>query len=170
MSNYKDFPKIFIGSSDYSTLVLAMPGRDSLITELNFGEDGAYYAYLTPTMAEIGGHYNLVAKGAGWLKIYDDEGLVFYARAKTIDIYRAGEYGCIISLGENAEVLRTFNGTTDNAFYNRKLTERESVTIKELVEKSGRSKSVIYKLAKELGRTPTLAEIENRPTGRPKKY
>ena len=44
------------------------------------------------------------------------------------------------------------------------------MTIKELAEKTNRSVAVIYKVAKRLGRMPTIEEILNRKNGRPKKY
>ena len=43
-------------------------------------------------------------------------------------------------------------------------------SIKDLVAITGKSKSVIYALAKKLGRLPTIEEVINRPNGRPKKY
>lgn len=43
-------------------------------------------------------------------------------------------------------------------------------SVAELIQKTGRSKSVIYKLAQRLGRLPTADEVLNRPNGRPKKY
>ncbi len=170
MSSYKDFSKIFIGASDYAVLVAAMPGREKLTRDLSFGADGGYYAYLVPKTAEIDEHYNLVDSGVDWLKIYDDNGLVFYAKAETIEIYRAGVYGCVIRLGDNADILLTANGVKDNEYHFERLIEPQGLSIKELMEKSGRGKSVIYKLAKELGRLPTLEELEGRPNGRPKKY
>jgi hypothetical protein len=45
-------------------------------------------------------------------------------------------------------------------------------SVKDLVEKTGRSKSWIYSLCKELGRLPTIEEVNERKNkvGRPKKY
>lgn len=40
----------------------------------------------------------------------------------------------------------------------------------ELASKTKRSKVVIYKLARKLGRVPTEEEILNRSVGRPRKY
>lgn len=40
----------------------------------------------------------------------------------------------------------------------------------DLVKITGRSKVVIYRLARKLGRLPTVEEVMNRKTGRPKKY
>lgn len=44
------------------------------------------------------------------------------------------------------------------------------MTIKELQEKTGRSRSHIYKKARELGRLPTIEELKEAYVGRPKKY
>lgn len=44
------------------------------------------------------------------------------------------------------------------------------MTIDELVEKTGKSKVTVYKVAKRLGRIPTVEEVMNRPVGRPRKY
>ena len=42
--------------------------------------------------------------------------------------------------------------------------------VNELVKVTGKSRAVIYKLAKKLGRLPTVTEVMNRKNGRPKKY
>lgn len=41
---------------------------------------------------------------------------------------------------------------------------------KELARITGRSTTVIYNLAKKLGRLPTAKEVLQRKNGRPKKY
>lgn len=43
--------------------------------------------------------------------------------------------------------------------------------VKDLVIASGKSMTIVYRLAKRLGRLPTVEELKaNRPAGRPKKY
>lgn len=42
--------------------------------------------------------------------------------------------------------------------------------VERLARLSGKSRTVIYKLAKRFGRMPTLEEIKNRKNGRPRKY
>lgn len=42
--------------------------------------------------------------------------------------------------------------------------------VEELARLTGKSRVVIYRLAKRLGRLPTIPEIKNRKNGRPKKY
>lgn len=44
------------------------------------------------------------------------------------------------------------------------------MTIDELAEVTGRSRVTIYKVARRLGRIPTIEEVLNRKNGRPKKY
>lgn len=48
----------------------------------------------------------------------------------------------------------------------------EKLTVKEIAEKTGLSRSWIYAVSKKLGRLPTIEEIETRKgnIGRPKKY
>lgn len=97
MKNYKDFPKVYIGSSDIASLTVRAGGD---VTALNFGEDGAYYAYIVTERAEIGEHYKkMFSTPSHWIAIYDDDEKVFTRRdkdAQRINIYRAGEFGCII--------------------------------------------------------------------------
>lgn len=95
MKNYKDYPKQFIGESDIASLTLRSPGR---LEFLNFGEDGDYRAYIVDENAKIGEHYELELEFSEWLTIYDDTELTFKARAEKINVYRAGDFGCIIQL------------------------------------------------------------------------
>jgi hypothetical protein len=100
MKNYKDFDKSFIGASDTATLILAgyQEGKGIVATTLDFGEDGIYKAYIVDDETEIGSHYTKVATFNSWLKIYDDDELTSRIKAKEINIYRAGDFGCIIQL------------------------------------------------------------------------
>jgi hypothetical protein len=100
MKNYKKCEKEDIGYSEIATLVLAgCRGEEGLKTEqLCFGADGAYYAYIADSETEIGEHYKKTATFNHWLKIYDDETLRYEVDAKEINIYRAGDFGCIIQI------------------------------------------------------------------------
>lgn len=51
-----------------------------------------------------------------------------------------------------------------------KMESEKKYTVEDLARITNRSKSAIYRLAKRLGRLPTIEEIENRKTGRPNKY
>lgn len=101
MKTYKDFEKKYIGGSDIAALILVgCRGEEGVKTEqLHFDEDGNYSAYIvTESDVEIGSHYTKVATYNHWLKIYDDDGLTYRVDAKEINIYRAGEFGCIIQI------------------------------------------------------------------------
>lgn len=100
MKNYKEFEQESIGYSDIATLILVGCDENGLKTgQLSFGGDGRYEAYIvTEPDAEIGSHYNKVTTFNHWLKIYDDDGLTYRVDAKEINIYRAGEFGCIIQI------------------------------------------------------------------------
>lgn len=101
MKNYKDFEKKSIGSSDIASLTVRSGMK---VAPLNFGEDGAYSAYIVTEDAEIGSHYKLTFEGKGWITIFDDTRLTFEARADEIKIFRAGEFGCIVHLLGNVQI------------------------------------------------------------------
>lgn len=97
MKTYKDFSKVYIGDSDIASLVLRF--CEGGITEVHFGEDGAYSAYLiNENDVEIPEHYELVASGGKWLMVYDDNERTQNLRADKINVYRAAMRGCIIHL------------------------------------------------------------------------
>lgn len=104
MKTYKEFEKKFIGISDIALLVMVgCRENEGLKAEpLRFGEDGCYNAYIVYQTEneeiKIESHYNKVATFNHWLKIYDDEGLIFKENAREINIYRAGQFGCIIQI------------------------------------------------------------------------
>lgn len=102
MRNYKEFEKYFIGESDIANLILVGCGKSGQIetNQLHFGWDGSYEAYIVNANTKIGNHYTKVATFNYWLKIYDDYGLTYTVQAKEINIYRAGEFGCIIQVIE----------------------------------------------------------------------
>lgn len=92
---YKDFSKVYIGESD--TASLTVRGND-YAGVLHFGKDGAYSAYLVDKPIEIPEHYYPVFTAVNVLKIYDDNGKAFEVRGRFIQIYRAGEMGCLIKV------------------------------------------------------------------------
>lgn len=97
MKSYKDFKQITIGDSDIASLVLVGCKRNQGTASevLNFGEDGSYKAYYVDEPCEIGKHYKLITSFERWLRIYDDSELTFNEYGN-FNIYRAGEFGCII--------------------------------------------------------------------------
>lgn len=95
--SYKEAEKKYIGSSDCARLIL--DGSDR-VEHLMFGEDGSYDAYVIDEGYEIGEHYVRCAEFSGWLKIYDDEGLTAKFYGDTIEVYRAGQFGCIIKISK----------------------------------------------------------------------
>ena len=100
MKTYKNYEKKFIGVSDYATLILVGCDKNGLKTEqLHFGEDGWYSAYIVEGAdVIIDSHYEKVATFNHWLKIYDDTARTFCEHAKEFNIYRAGDFGCIIQI------------------------------------------------------------------------
>lgn len=101
MKSYKKYSRRCIGDSDIAALVARGPGINCTpinLAEINFGEDGTYMAYIADDDAEIGAHYRKVFECDSWITIYDDNSCTFRARADHINIYRAGEFGCIVQL------------------------------------------------------------------------
>lgn len=102
---YKDFPQRCIGSSDIASLTLVGMTADGLTAKfLHFGEDGSYEAYIIGEAdVEIGAHYELVASFRYWMNIFDDSSCTASFRGDSINIYRSGNYGCIIQcIGDEA--------------------------------------------------------------------
>ena len=98
MRSYKEYPKKCLGGSDYAALTMAGCKEDIGLTSeiLHFRENGIYDAYFVDENAEIGDHYELIATFNYYMKIYDDYNLTTSLSGSTINIYRAGDYGCII--------------------------------------------------------------------------
>ena len=68
------------------------------VEALHFGGDSSYSAYIVDENAGIPERYKLQAAFEKWLKIYDDNELTFEATADRINVFRCGDYGCIIQL------------------------------------------------------------------------
>lgn len=102
MKHYKDYPKVYIGYSDSAFLKVVEYGvvDDTTMHELKFGEDGDYYAYIVwDDGAIIGDHYKLEHSFKKAITIVDDSNdQTFKATADQINVYQAGEFGCIIQL------------------------------------------------------------------------
>lgn len=94
MKTYKEYEKVCIGDSDKGCVDLI--GGTYMHHVLNFGEDATYKAYVVDENAVIGDHYKKVAMFRDFMYIFDDIGLSKKFNAKVINVYRAGEMGCII--------------------------------------------------------------------------
>lgn len=102
MKDHHDCKRINLGRSDIAALIAV--GRDNgcLKTKpILFSENGSYSAYLCGKVTEIPDYYKKVFECRAWMKIYDDEGLVFDSIRNSPDynrfeIYRAGDCGVII--------------------------------------------------------------------------
>lgn len=99
--NYKEFNEISIGISYIATLIMVgcpVENSNELITKpLYFGADGDYKAYYI-NEDDIPEHYEKVAEFSTWLKIYDDNELTTTIRGELIEVFRAGDFGCIIKV------------------------------------------------------------------------
>lgn len=99
MKSYKDYEKQFIGESDIASLVMVGFGENEVESKmLHFGGDYAFFAYIVDGDAEIGEHYEKVATFTHWFKLYDDTGRTKSFTGREINVYRAGEMGCIIQV------------------------------------------------------------------------
>lgn len=96
MFNYKA-EKINLGTSDIASVIVYSPGT---LRELYFGEDGCYSAYITHNAKDsIPSHYTLKFTADGpWLKVYDDNEATVNLTGKRFNIFRAGEFGCVIDI------------------------------------------------------------------------
>ena len=104
MKAYKDYETKIIGESDIATLILVGVEKENglKLSTLNFGEDGVYKAYIVDENAIIGNHYTKIDTFNHWVRIYDDFGLTYKIQAEEINVYRAGDFGCIIqTIGSN---------------------------------------------------------------------
>ena len=113
MKTYKNFMRASLGESDIARVLVSGCNPDALF-HIKFGSDGGYNAYLIPEMCEIGKHYALEARiSTGcWFKVYDDETRVLAVRGnfEEIEVYRAGEMGCVIRLingSDNLDDIKT---------------------------------------------------------------
>lgn len=108
MKDYKE-NDAFIGDSDIGAVICVGYQKDARLTSqiLNFGEDGRYVAHITENFKpeDIPEHYQKRLSFNEWLRIYDDNGIAYQAKGKQIDIYRAGERGCLINVINDDIVL-----------------------------------------------------------------
>lgn len=99
----------YLGGSDIAQLTMlgCIPDQGAVPMALHFGGDGAYTAWLVDSEELVPEHYKLVAQFHIWLKIYDDDRLVFDCDVRVPDgsvpikVYRAGDFGCLICIDKS---------------------------------------------------------------------
>lgn len=95
--------QVSLGQSDISELVFRFccdfDGHiENTLKAVRFGSDGDYKAYVTTEHISVPDHYEFICDGSTWLTVYDDDTAVAHFKADGINVYRAGDYGCIIML------------------------------------------------------------------------
>lgn len=97
-TSYKDFYKIYLGESDIASIVLVgcQPQGGAKADLLYFGQDGFYKAYFVTEDIPIPEHYEKAFEFRSWLAIYDDNNYSGCVKADKIEVYRTGEFGCVI--------------------------------------------------------------------------
>lgn len=108
MKNHHSYPVQPLGYSDIASLVVVSAAENTAAHIIHFGSDGSYSAYIVDSECEIPSHYSLALHvdpytaedySAGWIKIYDDERVVYNTGFhKGLNIYRSGDFGCIIQV------------------------------------------------------------------------
>lgn len=98
MAYYKNYSKEYIGASDSARLLIEGINEEGVmdVKRLNFGEDGSYNAYIVDARCEIPAHYKLQFSFNDFILINDDRGRVATGEAQKINVYTAGDFGCII--------------------------------------------------------------------------
>lgn len=85
MKKFHEYEKTYIGTSDIAELVFRGPEKIQGISTM---EDGSVYARIVPCEVEVPEYYELIFVENFWLKIYDDERLVFNKYGKEFRIFR----------------------------------------------------------------------------------
>lgn len=107
MKTYKDCGRIFLGFSDIAELILRglTDTYDVSLDRLIYGGDGEYMTYAVINgEAEVPSHYAKKYEYHGWLEIYDDMKKTCTIRADRICVYRAGDYGTLITADGNVKI------------------------------------------------------------------
>lgn len=109
---HHDYEKVFIGSSDSARLeVIHTIENGTSKSYLNFGEDGEYEAYIVDEKCTIPDTYELrCAFEGGYVDLFDDEGYNVYIKGETVQIYRRGDFDCIIKIIGFKEMFNTQKG------------------------------------------------------------
>ena len=110
MVHESDFPQapykrfyVFLGDSDIAQLTMVGFDKNegAVPAPLKFEADGVYRSWIIcNSESDIPEYYSLVKTYDTWLKIFDDRKLTLnlYSPNSKISVYRAGMYGCIVSI------------------------------------------------------------------------
>lgn len=101
--DYRDYPAKSFGYSEIATLSVIFFNNEKNDLDCCFlhpGSDGAYRGRVVYDDVVIPDHYRKVNTiHAGWISVYDDEGLVFHATRNALyEFYLAGEYTLLINI------------------------------------------------------------------------
>ena len=92
MRNYKEFEKVYIGSSDSASLILRGTYRgEQKVEVVNFGEDGIYKGRILTERCTFGSHYQFLGWFEHWLKVYDDSGLTLSLNSRLIRVWKCNK-------------------------------------------------------------------------------
>ena len=105
--SYKDYLLLYLGRSDMASLVLVYFDNVDYEVQsriLPMGSDGAYRGRVVYNDVEIPSHYSKqFSINASWVKIYDDDSLVWIGRKDAIyEFYTAGERTLLIKIKKNS--------------------------------------------------------------------
>lgn len=93
---------IRLGYTDIGAILFAgLDDNNNLCsTYISVGGDGEFTGLLTTNKAEIPPTYDYMFTSYYWLKIYDDNSLVFNKYATTIEVYQNAKLNIIILVNE----------------------------------------------------------------------
>lgn len=104
MSNDYKRVSFILGDSDIAAITAVTPECPRFI---KFGSDGHYDAWwVTDESVEIPAHYSLEFTAKHWIKFFDDYAYRGTIYADSIEVYCAGNFGCIVRTIGNV----SFNG------------------------------------------------------------
>lgn len=109
---HHDYEKVSIGSSDSARLEVIHTTENGISKSyLNFGEDGDYKAYVVDEKCVIPDTYELRCTfESGYVNIFDDSWNHVFIEGETVQIYRRGNFGCIIKIIGFKEMFNTQKG------------------------------------------------------------
>lgn len=93
---------IRLGCTDIGAILFAGIDDDNNLcsTYISVGGDGEFTGLLTTSKAEIPPTYDHMFTSYYWLKIYDNDSLVFNKYATTIEVYQNANLNIIILVNE----------------------------------------------------------------------